>query len=536
MKSVIAVVTVCFILLAFTAAPTSINVGRSQETRVMQILNAETGANATVVGNDVDPMPLGGIPFTVNVTLEGTTDLLFIYQVAIAYNPNLVKCTGAWINKDDPAFVFSEFKDNVVIPPEPDIDNFVGFVDLGASLIGDQTVNVSSGLLAQINFTAIKRGDSMLKVIPTGDIQYSQYADSFLSEPYPGDYPQYITFTTEDLSLSTSCGPSAPVAYFSYQPENPSPNSDVTFDAKGSYDPYGNITSYIWNFGDGNLTTINYSGTYHDFASIGVYLVNLTVLNDFAYNASYQFSNSVIHELQVGELPFVNFTYEPVDLMEGTEATFNASLSHAANGTIATYSWNFGDGTTNTTDNSSITHAFATKGAYNVQLTVTDQYGLHNSANQTVQVGGLPTVSFTFTPTNPDVEQLVTFNATMSKAANESDRIVTYVWDFGDGNVTQLDASTPYAATPQHAYQAGGTYPVNLTVYDNNGLHNSEVQEITVGNQGAAAADYTLYVIIGVVIAIIIVVASVLLYMRSKPKRHTPKPSKTSANQGTSKT
>lgn len=519
MKSLVTIIIMCTVLLTIMFSPVTIREGSGQDSRVIGVMDANTGTNAVIVGNDIDPMPEGGLSFTVNVTLTGTTDFLFTYQVAIAYNRSLVRCTGAWINKDDPAFVFRQIKDNVVIP-EPEIDNdYVGYVKLGAAGLGEgQYVNVSSGLLAQINLTAIKRGDSMLKVIPTGDLEYGQYADSFLWNTEQ----QYISFATENLALTADCGPSAPVAAFSFQPENPTPGVEVAFDAKNSYDPYGNITLYSWDFGDDtNVENTSATSTAHTFTSLGAYSVNLTIMNDFALNPAYNYSNSILKEVQVGVLPDVNFTLEPAQPRELTEITFDASQSIATEGSIITYIWNFGDTVGNTTSSQTITHMFTKKGVYNVSLTVFDNHGLHNSITTTIQVGGIPTAAFIFSPVNPDVDQVVTFNATQSRASDAGDTIVSYVWDFGDGNITQFDASTSNAATPQYSYFEKGNYTVSLTVYDNNGLFDSNVQILIVGHE---SPNYTLYIAIGIVAALVVIIGVVVFQRRSKPRRHTSQP------------
>jgi PKD repeat protein len=68
----------------------------------------------------------------------------------------------------------------------------------------------------------------------------------------------------------------------------------------------------------------------------------------------------------------------------GGSLQFNGSGSTDPDGSIVTYLWDFGDGTTAST--ASPTHTFATAGTYTVKLTVTDNTGLTGSAQTTVTV------------------------------------------------------------------------------------------------------------------------------------------------------
>ena len=64
-------------------------------------------------------------------------------------------------------------------------------------------------------------------------------------------------------------------------------NQSVTFDASSSYDPDGNITSYEWNFGDGNITNTMHEIIKHSYSEVGSYEVTLTVTdNEEAKNST----------------------------------------------------------------------------------------------------------------------------------------------------------------------------------------------------------------------------------------------------------
>jgi PKD repeat protein len=73
---------------------------------------------------------------------------------------------------------------------------------------------------------------------------------------------------------------------------------------------------------------------------------------------------------------------------------FDSSASTAPGGQIASYAWNFGDGSTSTQANPS--HSFAQAGSYGVTLTVKDNRGSTGSASATVTVSTTQSQSISF--------------------------------------------------------------------------------------------------------------------------------------------
>jgi hypothetical protein len=71
-----------------------------------------------------------------------------------------------------------------------------------------------------------------------------------------------------------------PVALFEYTPEKPWATKTVTFNASASYSPKGNITTYEWNFGDKNTTTVTELIINHAYALPGEYNVILKVTDN----------------------------------------------------------------------------------------------------------------------------------------------------------------------------------------------------------------------------------------------------------------
>ena len=174
--------------------------------------------------------------------------------------------------------------------------------------------------------------------------------------------------------------------------------------------------------------------------------------------------------------PTAAFTWDPPNPDVTDVVTFNATTSYDFDGTIANYTWNWGDSSSNVTANPIIGHIFSTAGSYNVNLTVTDNTSLENSVFDTVNVYAPREAHFSFWPSTPNVGDAVAFNASLSK--DPGGAIDNYTWHFDDGNITTVNAP---AYTILHIFSTAGSYNVNLTVTDNDGLNCSVVHTVNVG-------------------------------------------------------
>jgi len=270
-----------------------------------------------------------------------------------------------------------------------------------------------------------------------------------------------------------------PVANFVSAPSSPIALQTVTFDASSSYDLDGTITSYIWNFGDGNTTTVATTLITHRYSAAGNYTVTLTVTdNDGLINTKTAL-------VSVRDYPTAAFSYSPSIPDVGSTVTFDASSSAPNGGAIVSYVWNFGDGSplTNTT-NPIVTHIFSASGSYTVTLTVTDSEGLSDTETKVAYIAELPTALFTYSPTSPYMGDTVTFNA--SQSYDVDGYIVSYVWNFGDGT-PQVNTTNPITT---HIYIVGGSYTISLTVRDNLGLSDAATLVVNVGKAPVAVFTY----------------------------------------------
>jgi PKD repeat protein len=155
-----------------------------------------------------------------------------------------------------------------------------------------------------------------------------------------------------------------------------------------SSDPDGDntITTRHWDFGDG--TTVDNPGLTpsHTYATAGTPTVTLTVTDNGG--------KSNTKSIQVTVSGTTTNTPPVAAFVVPSTCTVNSACSFTdgstdSDGTIASWSWNFGDGTpVDVTQNP--THTFAVAGSYQVALTVTDNGGQTNSITQSVTVNSAP--------------------------------------------------------------------------------------------------------------------------------------------------
>jgi PKD repeat protein len=277
------------------------------------------------------------------------------------------------------------------------------------------------------------------------------------------------TRTISATLTSTAPANQSPTPAFTFSPSNPGVSSWIQFDASASFDADGTIASYAWTFGDG--TTGSGATAWHRYTAAGSYNVKLTVTDNRGA------SSNVTQTVQVGptnQQPVASFTADPTSTTPGGWIQFNGSASYDPDGTIASYAWSFGDGSSAT--GSVVWHRYTVAGTYVVTLTVTDNEGAQDAHTVSILVGAQnvqPTAAFTYSPTSPGVSDWIRFDGTTSYDADGS--IVSYQWSFGGG-------STDTGSIVYRQFTAVGTYTVTLTVTDNQGATNSVSHQVQIGS------------------------------------------------------
>jgi len=194
------------------------------------------------------------------------------------------------------------------------------------------------------------------------------------------------TIPISPLEISVIAPNAAPVADFTYSPQDPS-SSDVVEFTDASSDPDGEVVAWEWNFGDGG--TSNEQNPQHRFTQPGSYTVTLVAVDDRGARSAAAEKTITVHNTD----PTALFTCDPKQPRSGVEATLDASGSNDIDGSIVSYAWDFdGDGIFDeTTGSPQVVHTFPTAGEVQVTLVVTDNAGGKGSYTKTIDV--LPSVT-----------------------------------------------------------------------------------------------------------------------------------------------
>lgn len=151
----------------------------------------------------------------------------------------------------------------------------------------------------------------------------------------------------------------------------------LTFDGSASEDPDGHALELVWDFGDGALGEGDSPS--HIYNATGVFTVRLTVTDELGAT-----DEAVIAVTVDDDAPPTAVIDGPTTVLVGDNARFDGSASSDDDGSIASWTWDFGDG--DISAGAVVDHTFAAPGSYTIALVVTDDAGKTGRAEHALVV------------------------------------------------------------------------------------------------------------------------------------------------------
>lgn len=231
------------------------------------------------------------------------------------------------------------------------------------------------------------------------------------------------------------------------------------------------ITNWLWNFGDGQTSTLQ--NPVHSYAAAGNYSVTLTITCNNGCPVA-----PLTKQVKINELPQAAFSLltpacvnQPVTLIDGSIVPTGATVTARA--------WDINGIIVNRTDAQPFNYVFPSTGVYNIKLTITLSTGCTAQIIKQVTVHPLPVVDFDTPPT------CVSDNAIFTNHTSIADNsALSYLWDFGDNTPKSNQKS------PSHKYQNTGDYVITLTVISASGCSEVVSKPFKV-NGSTPRADFT---------------------------------------------
>jgi subtilisin family serine protease/PKD repeat protein len=289
------------------------------------------------------------------------------------------------------------------------------------------------------------------------------------------------TFTSTSVARTVTVDATAPSANAGADitlPETSTSGRAVTLDASATTDNSSpaHALTYAWDTdGDGDFSDTPGSATGVTPTvtfPIGVRTVTLRV-TDYMGNVG---TDTVV--VTITDAPPVANAGPDRSSNEGSPVSFNGSASSDIEGPIASYSWNFGDGSAPATG-ATPTHVFRNQGVYTVTLSATDSAGQTRTDTALVTVANVAPTANAGPPRSGVEGSPVSFLGSATDPG--PDDVLTYSWNFGDG-------TTGTGATPSHVYEQGDVYTATLTVSDGDGGVGTSTVVVTVANVGPTAS------------------------------------------------
>lgn len=203
----------------------------------------------------------------------------------------------------------------------------------------------------------------------------------------PGTYEITMTATTPTRSAKTAQSivvDARPSPAFSATPTSGITVDPVQFTDETPTAHVRPVETRLWSFGDGGISTA--ANPTHTYAAVGQYTVSLKIT--YSHSVSHDIFTATVTKtnyitITLPTAPTASFSVDATCATPGQLVTFTDASEAGSAGSIASYLWDFGDGTSSVAANP--THSYTKVGDYSVTLTVTtsSHYAPYNTASVT---------------------------------------------------------------------------------------------------------------------------------------------------------
>ncbi|HEV2428354.1 MAG TPA: PKD domain-containing protein [Thermoplasmata archaeon] len=202
--------------------------------------------------------------------------------------------------------------------------------------------------------------------------------------------------------------------------------------------------NFTWGFGDGASSYLSHPT--HRYQTAGTYNVTLTIRDALAKTGRNQSSVEIVAPLagRISASPPIGDAGVPVHF----------ALPISGGTSPVGYAWRFGDGSGS--NGTAPSHNYSKRGNYSITAWVNDSGGGSLKVGWNEPVNAPLNVSFSASPSKPDLGQLVNFSATVTGGTAP----YVYHWTFGDGG-TGGDL-----ANISHVFTTNGPFSAAISVTD----------------------------------------------------------------------
>jgi len=231
-----------------------------------------------------------------------------------------------------------------------------------------------------------------------------------------------------------------------------SPNPPCEAPATITFTPTGNATSYIWKFGDNSPASTQTSPS-HTYTRNGFYTDTMIIQSSAGCIDTIIKRDSIrLYDMRLDAYAGDTFGCKPLivyfkDSVYTTIPNGNAPYPY----TIASYQWDFGDGSPQVNQQFP-SHTYTDTGIFRAWLKVTSVNGCTTTDTIRIMVGQPPNTDFLGNPQHICNNNFVYFQDQTTGPVDE------WLWDFGDGHKSKSPA-------PAYKYTSPGVYTVKLVSY-----------------------------------------------------------------------